>query len=725
MANDVSKFEFGPWVLDSQSQLLHRERQQIHLEPLLFDLLIYFITHRDRVVSRQDLVENVWQQGFVDDNAINRAISELRKTLKCDEGPSTYIKTHYKKGYSFVPEVIVGFNSRPTEPNGLQDSSLLTDNTDEPDQHQVKVSLKTAKNKKTGSILLVLLLLAITLGGTSWFMVQQDDPTASSSKVIASRNNILYEKGLVIDPLASQDQRLLAFSFNPLSESPDEKKSQGLNIYVRDMLNAKVMKAVAQPGDLFPVALDNHGRLIYQRIDVDSSPDGFACEVFMANISDLDDLPSKGEKLFDCVGNKEIKGELVDNGNTLIYTKSGYRDVNVLSALVARDLKKGTEFQITSPPMVRYGDYLVRASKQQQQLIFARDTQQGTALYLTDRDGTSPRLLTEMNYYISSLHWSEDGRSISWLNPKRWEVIELQLDEGKQHVYSLGFDTWINQFNSIELLSASRFVFASDYIENDIFSVDVSAGDMTMSPVLVSSDKETRFIADKSQDTGLYTKRASTTQLWQKVGQQHTMVTDLPFDDLLGIDISPRGTRYIIARDYQITFYQRQSHESLNTLRFDDKLIAASWFDEERLLIIKKTDTQRLAGLFDISQNSFTPLHNDNIEALQRIDDKRVALLDPSKNLIIVNDRGDILYKQSQPQLTQSNWVIINDDLYYEANITQIWRQPLTPDSTANFVLDMGRRSSIYLATSSFTGLLYITTSELSFNTLYDVNFTR
>lgn len=49
------------------------------LAPILVKLLLYFIDKPQQIVSRQALIGSVWQQSFVDDNAINRAISELKK----------------------------------------------------------------------------------------------------------------------------------------------------------------------------------------------------------------------------------------------------------------------------------------------------------------------------------------------------------------------------------------------------------------------------------------------------------------------------------------------------------------------------------------------------------------------------------------------------------------------------------------------------------------------
>jgi len=111
------QYQIGPWLfIPSRCVISHNHLEQ-ELEPLVFKLLNYFVANVDRIISRDELVTQVWQQKFVDDNAINRAISELRKQLSHPEHKAPLIKTHYRKGYSLTVSVI----KIPTE-NGQESS---------------------------------------------------------------------------------------------------------------------------------------------------------------------------------------------------------------------------------------------------------------------------------------------------------------------------------------------------------------------------------------------------------------------------------------------------------------------------------------------------------------------------------------------------------------------------------------------------------------------------
>ena len=78
----MQTFQLGPWTFIPADFSIYDGDKRTELEPLLCKLLECFAANPGAIVSRQQLVETIWQQSFVDDNAINRAISELRKALQ-------------------------------------------------------------------------------------------------------------------------------------------------------------------------------------------------------------------------------------------------------------------------------------------------------------------------------------------------------------------------------------------------------------------------------------------------------------------------------------------------------------------------------------------------------------------------------------------------------------------------------------------------------------------
>ena len=56
-------FRFGDHVLDTERRELRRGAEPVALEPQVFDLFVYLVRNRDRVVSKDDLIEGVWVGG--------------------------------------------------------------------------------------------------------------------------------------------------------------------------------------------------------------------------------------------------------------------------------------------------------------------------------------------------------------------------------------------------------------------------------------------------------------------------------------------------------------------------------------------------------------------------------------------------------------------------------------------------------------------------------------
>ncbi len=76
----------------------------VDLEPRAFDLLIYLIENRSRVVSKDELLDKVWHTAYVSESVLARAVMKLRKALAGDP-EDAYVRTAHRIGYRFVGEI--------------------------------------------------------------------------------------------------------------------------------------------------------------------------------------------------------------------------------------------------------------------------------------------------------------------------------------------------------------------------------------------------------------------------------------------------------------------------------------------------------------------------------------------------------------------------------------------------------------------------------------------
>jgi DNA-binding winged helix-turn-helix (wHTH) protein len=79
----------------------------IPLEPKAFDVLVHLIEHRDRVVTKDELLDAVWTGTFVTPNVLTRAIAQVRKGLGDESDNARFIETVAKRGYRFIAPVTV------------------------------------------------------------------------------------------------------------------------------------------------------------------------------------------------------------------------------------------------------------------------------------------------------------------------------------------------------------------------------------------------------------------------------------------------------------------------------------------------------------------------------------------------------------------------------------------------------------------------------------------
>jgi DNA-binding winged helix-turn-helix (wHTH) protein len=99
--------EFGDVYVDFSRMTVKRDGTVVGIEPKVFDLLRFLITHRDRLVTKEELLDGVWRDTFVAPNALTRAVAQLRKALGDDADEPRYIETAARRGYRFIAPVIV------------------------------------------------------------------------------------------------------------------------------------------------------------------------------------------------------------------------------------------------------------------------------------------------------------------------------------------------------------------------------------------------------------------------------------------------------------------------------------------------------------------------------------------------------------------------------------------------------------------------------------------
>ena len=101
-------YTFGECVLNTQLHVLARAGKPIKLRPKAFEVLVYFIEHRDRIVAKHELCEQVWPNQFISDATLGSTVRAVRQAIGDTGEAQQLIQTVHGYGYRCTVPVTEG-----------------------------------------------------------------------------------------------------------------------------------------------------------------------------------------------------------------------------------------------------------------------------------------------------------------------------------------------------------------------------------------------------------------------------------------------------------------------------------------------------------------------------------------------------------------------------------------------------------------------------------------
>jgi DNA-binding winged helix-turn-helix (wHTH) protein len=95
-------FRLGKWLIDPTLLRIFQGDATVHLELRAMDVLIKLAEQATNLVTRQQLMDEVWGPSGVSDNTLTRAIADLRSALGDDARQPSYIETIHRRGYRLL-----------------------------------------------------------------------------------------------------------------------------------------------------------------------------------------------------------------------------------------------------------------------------------------------------------------------------------------------------------------------------------------------------------------------------------------------------------------------------------------------------------------------------------------------------------------------------------------------------------------------------------------------
>lgn len=201
----INGFRFGNFELSTARRLLLRGGIPVALNSKTFDLLEILVASRGDVLSREQLIESIWPDQFVEESNLTVQISTLRKLLGETLGENKFIVTVPGKGYKFVGE-IEDETDEITIENHRFARIIVSDEINENGFRTLKPS---TTNRKSTFFLIAACVVLVLLGGGYflWRAYSAKDPATQIASITR-----LTESGKVGVAALSPDGKLFAYS---------------------------------------------------------------------------------------------------------------------------------------------------------------------------------------------------------------------------------------------------------------------------------------------------------------------------------------------------------------------------------------------------------------------------------------------------------------------------------------------------------------------------------
>ncbi len=197
-------YRFGEFVLDPRRRALSRAALPVSLTPKAFDVLTFLVQNPNRLVTKEELLQAVWGDTFVEEGNLTQYISHLRKVLDDNPEDSRLIVTIARKGYQFTGDVAVIEPPEITKEAAVQVPSTANSGAgaqlvlDLPIKNlPIKEALPRApKHGRKAAILGALALILVVVGYMSWRHFRPGTPPGSGKIMLA----VLPFENLTGDP---------------------------------------------------------------------------------------------------------------------------------------------------------------------------------------------------------------------------------------------------------------------------------------------------------------------------------------------------------------------------------------------------------------------------------------------------------------------------------------------------------------------------------------------
>lgn len=681
----LMNYQIGPWQFIKNRCVVVAGNIERELDPLLIKLLIHFISKPQQIIARQELVEQVWQQSFVDDNAINRAISELRKQLSHPVEKAPLLKTHYRKGYSLT---VVATPLAEAEPQLQATIASSADNISDA-QSRVVVSPEELAESNAGSQTLVanntkskqfsiiagVFLLILISVITSWFVLKNvEQHTPAQEQIIKTSATIIpstWNVGAEAVPVISFDKQYLAYSNTDLT-------SQQQHAFVKRIADQREVELHYQDFNVSILSWQHkQHRVLLQATNLSEQQ----CVMVLVDLSDFLN-PSDGQVIRECDLRYTGYAQLDESGTFLYFTE--FKNKRGGSGLFRYNTATKKESTLVPSSDLLYGALMPRISPSGQYIGYIQSLQGQPFTFFTYNLQTSEikRFFQAQSKNVSfAFDWLPDEDTVFVSEYNR--LTTINIPDGTVSVREIS--PYMSAYY-IAAQSANSFYFSPSQTQQlsifkvtDLFSPAMQGHHLYASegnnynalPLLKGQQPNTLFISSRSGNA----------QIWLEQGNQQLQLSNFTAEhgtpDFGFVRMASNGKFLLLKINEELNFFDVQTKKLHTITELKGRKISSyAWSDNsEQIWLTELQDKRYQLWQFNLVTRELTKrsdiapyalLNNNQGDSFAVTSDELIRLADDKRWQLPDNARATSFH------------AINTDYLYISDGISRVARFNLT-----------------------------------------------
>ncbi len=548
-----NEIQLGSLRLEIEANQIYHGDQCFQVEPKVVSVIHCLYKNRNKVVSRKDLIREVWQGQIISNNAISRSISQIRKLFSLSDQPIPKIEIISSVGYRLV---IMEGVSREHMSNRVPPSKGIVGSDSSSSNHSKRLGFDLASLK-------VILFVVFTLAIFVSYILDKIQPVNLPPEYV--QHTLTHLAGIEKQAKFSPDGKAVAFAHS-------DKNSGDEYIFLSDPVTQKNTQLTDLPAYLLRLAWSpDSSRIIY------SYWNNFyerRCAINLVRLNENKELLSN-QKIMDCSERSLVNLAWNESGEVVYFNTRPSIDrsysINRYSLITKRTI------QLTLPPQngnLR-GDYFIIGNLSGRKIAIAR--------YL-DIHKIDLRIYdTRSNSILASNIMTNQLTGITWLGNSDDLLLTIDnklyrynyLSNRKQLYHPVSKDT--DSFSTDS--DAKRIVFTRSNIDVNLFSIDLPSGRKIAQITNETSDEFMPAYANTSNEIAYLSDRSGKTQIWVVDAQGHSrQVSDSPVSlGLTPLKWSPDDRFILFQHQEEIFLLDVNSHSIERIVDRLHKPYVANW----------------------------------------------------------------------------------------------------------------------------------------------------